>query len=268
MEISSIASRFGKFFSDNSPTILTAAAVTGTITTAILAGRASFKAVELIREDAEQFDLEERISEMPRYINKTDELRDQFLLTWRLYIPAVATGAATIACMVAANQIGTRRAAAMAAAYSLADKAFDEYREKVVEKLGEKKEQAARTEIAQQRVTQQPPAGHLEDAVLIGDTMSVLCCDLFTGRYFLSDMETMRRAMNDINYQVNNDYYASLTDFYNLIGLDPTSMSDDFGWNADKLLDLDFNTVLTPSGKPCLTINFRVVPTRGYHRLQ
>ena len=153
----------------------------------------------------------------------------------------------------------------MAAAYAIAERGFEEYREKIVEKLGERKEQAARDEIAQARVTKSPPP---DDMVLLEDGLSVLCCDLFTGRYFLSDMETLRRAMNTINYQVNNDYYASLTDFYDQIGLPKTTMSDDFGWNADKLLELDFSTAMTPSGKPCLTFDFRVMPIRGYNRLQ
>lgn len=257
MELSSIASRFGKFLTDNSPSILTAVAVTGTITTAVLAGRASFKAAELIQEDERI----EGVAGDPVY-----RFKERAQLTWKLYIPAVATGVATIACIVAANQIGNRRAAAMAAAYSLADKAFEEYKEKIVEKLGEKKEKAARTELAQEYVRDHPPT--IEDSILIGDTTSVLCCDLYTKRYLLSDMETIRRAANDINYQVNHDYYASLSDFYDRIGMEHTSMSDDVGWNADKLLDLEFDVVLTPSGKPCLTFDFTTAPIRGFHRLQ
>lgn len=267
MEIGNLASRVGKFLSDNSPTILTAAAVTGAVTTAVLAGRASFKAAELIRQDAED-SLDDPDYADGIFENEFERLRYNALLVGKLYIPAALSGAATVACIVAVNQIGNRRAAAMAAAYSLAEKGFDEYRAKVVEKLGEKKEKAARTEIAQQRVRDYGPPEELEDAVLIGDTKSVLCCDLFTGRYFLSDMETLRRAENDINYQVNHNYSASLSDFYDRIGLPHTSMSDDFGWNADKLLALDFHAVLTPSGKPCLTFDFHVLPIRGYSRLQ
>lgn len=263
MELNNIASRFGKFLSDNSPAILTGIAVAGTVTTAYLTGRATLKAAALIAEEEAQFDEEFEDANTRREI-----IVDRFLLCWKLYIPPVASGVATIACIIAVNQIGTRRAAALAAAYSLSEKAIEEYRAKVVEKIGEKKEKAYRTEIAQERITATPPESRLEDAVLIGDSMSVLCCDLFTGRYLLSDMETLRRASNDINFQVTHDYYASLSDFYDRIGLEHTSMSDDFGWNIDKLMELDFATVLTPSGKPCLTFNFTVAPIRGYHRLQ
>lgn len=259
MNFSQMTSRFGKILVNHSPSILTGFAVTGAMMTAVLAGRASFRVGKDVNAGHYEPLMEGEESEFY-------DIKGLVKTYWREYIPAAATGAATIACIIAANQIGNRRAAAMAVAYSLADKAFEEYKEKVVEKLGEKKERAARVEMAQERVNRNPP--NIDDAILIGDTMSVLCCDLFTGRYLLTDMETLRRAENDINFQVTHDYYASLSDFYDRIGLPRTSMSDDFGWNVDKMLELDFDTVLTPTGKPCLTFNFRVAPIRGYNRLQ
>ena len=259
MGLNDMMGRMGKFASDNAPAILTGLAVVGTLTTAYLTGKASFKAANLIR------------AEETMAIKSTGDAfyecnnRRKFELAWKFYIPAASSAVTTVAFIVAANRIGTRRAAAMAAAYAIAERGFEEYREKIVEKLGERKERAARDEIAQTRVTRNPPP---EDMVLLEDGLSVLCCDLFSGRYFMSDMETLRRAENDVNFQVNNDYYASLSDFYDAIGLPQTSMSGDVGWNSDKLLELEFATTLTPSGKPCLTFDFKVMPIRGYSRLQ
>lgn len=255
MNFSGFMRRAGKLVSDNSPAILTAVAVTGTLTTAYLTGKASFKAAEVIR--GEEWRQHKQLSGL--------DPKEKLELTWKLYLPAAGTAAATIACIIAANQIGTRRTAAVAAAYAISERAYEEYRHKVIEKIGDKKEQSYRDEIAQERIDRNPPP---EDMVLLEDGLSVLCCDQFTGRYFLSDMESLRRAQNTINYRVNNDYYASLSAFYELIGLEPTSMSDDFGWNADKLMELEFSTALTPSGKPCLTFDFKVAPIRGYNRLQ
>lgn len=250
MNLSRLAARAAQYANDNSPAILTALGVAGALTTAYLTGKATVKAMRIVQD--EEAEAQEIL-----------DLRTAFELTWQQYIPAAGSAAVTVACIIMANRVGSRRAAALAAAYAISERAFEQYKDKVVEKLGENKERRVRDEIAQDRVTRNPPVIDVWE-----ETGSVLCCDLFTGRYFLSDMESLRRAQNDINYQVNNSYYASLSDFYDLIGLSRTSMSDDFGWNSDKLLELDISTTLTPGGKPCLTFNFRVMPIRGYSRLQ
>jgi len=251
-----IAKTVEKFTIDNSPTILTVIGVTGTVTTAILTGRASFKAAELIAH--------EQTKENIRGHHQPLTTKDKMRLTWTLYIPAVGTGLLTCAATVGANQIGTRRAAAVAAAYTISERAFTEYKEKVVEKLGESKEQNIRDEVAQDRVTRNP-VGDRE--VIVTGGGDVLCYDAFTGRYFMSDMETLKKAQNDINYQIINQEYASLSDFYNKIGIAPTAYSDEVGWNNDKLLELKLTGTLSEDQKPCISIDFAVSPVRDYYKL-
>jgi hypothetical protein len=242
--------RAGKIVADNSPVLLTAVGVTGVITTAYLTGKASFKAAAILEEN--------------EIYSDPLEVKEKVQLTWKTYIPPALMGAATIAAIIAANRVGSRRAIALAAAYSLSEKAFEEYRSKIIEKIGEKKEREARDELAQDRVSRS--AGIRE--VIVTGNGSVLCYEAFTGRYFLSDMETLRKAENDINHQVIHDSFACLSDLYDLIGLSHTSFSDEVGWNMDKLLELQFSTTLSESGKPCVVVDFKVGPTRHYHRLQ
>ena len=257
MGFADILKKFEKVTTDNSPNILTAIGVTGTAVTAYLAGRASFKAAEVLAETEYYEDTEEKdILAL--------SLRDKVELTWKLYIPAAGSFVMTIACIIAANRIGTRRAAAMAAAYSLSEKAFEEYKKKVVDKMGENKEQAVRDEIAQDHIDQNPVKDREVIITGIGD---VLCYDAYSGRYFQSDVQSLRAAMNDVNQQVVNSYYASLTDFYDRIGLARTSISDDVGWNADKLLNLEFSTGMTEDKRPCIHVDFNVAPIRDYHRV-
>jgi hypothetical protein len=252
MVFEELTKRLGKFTADNSPAILTGIAVAGTITTAYLTGKASVKAAEILRDEAIRWDV------------PTRELKPKYVVeaVWKLYIPAVSSAALTVACIVGANQIGTRRATAMAAAYSLTERAYAEYKDKVVEKIGSNKERALRDEIQQDRVNNYPASREI-----IVSGLDVLCYDKFTGRYFSSDMETLKKAQNDTNYQVNNEYYASLTDFYNRIGLRPTGMSDEVGWNSDRLLELSFSSVISEDGRPCLAFEFVVVPVRGFYRV-
>lgn len=255
MDFSGLMRRATKFASDNSPAILTAVGVTTTLTAAYLTGKASFQAAEIIAKENRA----RRLHDEPEV-----DLREAVNMCWRLYLPPAGALVVSIGCIVTANHIGSKRTAALAAGFAITEKAFDEYRQKMVEKVGDKKERAYRTEIAQKHIDEEPPP---EDLVYVEGGRSELCCDLFTGRYFMSDVETIKQAENQINYRLVHDYYASLTDFYELIGLPKTSMSDDFGWNVDKMLEVDIGAVLTPSGRPCLTLDFRVAPIRGYSRL-
>ena len=255
MTLTEIAKRIEKLAADNSPAILTAIGVTGTLTTAYLAGRASFKAAEIIRE---------REEEDGHAVDPRIRLKHRTILTWKLYLPAAGTAVLTVTAIISANRIGSRRTAAMAAAYSLTEKAFEEYRQKIREKFGENKEREARDELAQDRVNENPVSSR---EVIITSGGEVLCYDQHSGRYFQSDMETLKKAQNDTNYQVLNDFYASLGDFYHRIGLPATSYSEEVGWNSDKMMELQFSTTLSEDGRPCLAIDFAVAPVRDYCRV-
>lgn len=261
MDFGLMMKRAEKLLVDNSPAIMTAIAVTGTVATAYLTGKASFKAAALIQDEYDRRIVEagsaNRVESFPDFREKAE-------LTWKLYIPAASTAVLTIACIITSNRVGNRRAAAMAAAYSFSEKAYRDYREKVVEKLGGKKEEALRDELAQERISNNPPSS--QEIIIAGG--DVLCRDEFSGRYFMSTVQTIKAAQNDVNHQINNSYYASVTDFYDKIGLPKTSVSDEMGWNSDRLLELRFSTTMSDDNRPCISIGFDTVPIRGYHRVQ
>jgi hypothetical protein len=257
VSVTEILKRVEKLAVDNSPAICTAIGVVGTITTAVLTGRAALKADDILYEATEE-----------RYTQTGDldyqpTLKEKVLLVWPVYIPPVTTGAVTITCIIAANRIGNRRAAALAAAYTLSERAFADYKDKVVEKIGEKKAIAVRDEVAQDKVRTTKKS----DREIIITGTDVLCLDSISGRYFVSNVEAIRKAVNDINFKIRNDNYASLSDFYNLIGLRNTSISDEMGWNLDVNFDVEFSTALTEDDKPCVVIMYRLQPIRGYSRL-
>lgn len=246
MSLSQVAKKFEKLLTDNSPVLLTSVGVAGTIATAVLTGKASFEAAQILNE-TEPLEPKEKVE-----------------LVWKLYIPPVIVGAGTVSAIVLANRIGTRRAAAMAAAYTISEKAYAEYREKVVEKLGEAKEQEVRDEIAQQRVNANPP----NNEVIIVDNGDVLFLESYTGRYFKSSMETVKKALNDTNYQMYSDMYASLGDFQQRIGLPRTSLSEEVGWTVEDKIEIEFSATLTEDQRPCIVMNYVVAPVRGYHRFR
>lgn len=240
------------FASKNSPAILTAIGVTGTITTAYLTGRASYLAYEMN---------DNRESVTGTNSDPKERFKERFENVWRLYIPPVVSGTLTVAAIVGANHVSGRRATAMATAYSITERAFSEYRDKVVEKVGDSKEREYRDEIAQDRVTRNPVD---DKSVIITDTGEVLCYDHFTGRYFKSSMESLRKAENEVNYLILHQGYASLSEFYQHLNLATTVLSDSVGWDTDQLLEIDISTTLSTDNRPCIAVNFNHLPIRGF----
>jgi hypothetical protein len=257
VNIGAIVKRAQKATADNAPTILTALGVTGLVTTAILTGRASFKAAEVMAVNHHKL-VDNEFEPLPTF----EKVKIVFPDIWKLYLPAVGMGLVTGACIISANHVSTRRAAVLASAYSIAQEGFQEYKTKVIEKLGESKEQEVRDEIAQDRVNKNPPA-----EVYVLNEAEVLVLDTHSGRYFKSTFETLKKAQNDTNYQILNSDYASLTDFWDRIGLAKTAESDEIGWNTDARLEVEYGSAITEDGKPCITIGFQTIPVRGYWSL-
>lgn len=237
-----------KLFQRNSPEILSAFGVVGIGATAYLTAKASFTAARMIDEEESANGTAE---------TSTERFKERTKLVWKLYIPAAISGGVSAFCIVNANHVSGKRIAAAASAYSMTERAFSDYREKVVEQIGKNKEQKIRDEIVQKKIEDTPP----KNVVVLGNG-HVLCCELYTGRYFKSDMETLKKAQNEINYKVNNELYVRLDEFYDLIGLEQTSMSTSFGWDSEKgHLELEFCPVFAEGGEPCLAFEYNYLKT-------
>jgi predicted ribosome-associated RNA-binding protein Tma20 len=96
----------------------------------------------------------------------------------------------------------------LAAAYGLSQKQLEEYKDKVAEKLGIKKQQDIQDSLAQDRVNNTP--GSTQILVVEGE---VLCFDQPTGRYFRSTMEGINRAVNATNAEITRHGYADANFF-------------------------------------------------------
>jgi Family of unknown function (DUF6353) len=243
---------------DNSPAILTGVGVGGTIATAYLTGRASFKAAELLEQEKPE------VEEDSIYLTPNLTLVQKVKIVWRLYIPPVGAGITTIASIIAANRISSKRMAALVVATGISERAFQEYKEKVLEKLGNRQEEKIRDELAQDRVRKHPVGSN---EVIVTGTGNVLCYDQHTGRYFESSVEDIKRAENKVNFQLVHHMNASASEFYDAIGLPPTSYTDSVGWNSENRIEVTFSTVMSSDDRPCIAIDFVRHPTMEYARL-
>lgn len=230
----------------NSPTVLTAIGVTGTIATAILAAKAGARSVVIL----------------DRY-DDSYSFRDELELVWKEFVPPVLVGSGTIAAIIMANRIGTRRTAAVTAAFAITERAYDEYKEKVVELHGENKERKVRESIAQDRIEEATK----DREIVPASDGKVLCLDAYSGRTFYSTVEDIKAAQNWVNYELLNNMHASLTDFYSRVGLSRIQWSDDVGWDCNRQLELDFTWGSTDDQKPCCVVTFHNPPFPDYYKL-
>lgn len=252
--------KFVKFFKDagnavskHSPEILVGIGITSMVGATILGVKYTPKALKLI-EAAEA--------------KKGEALtpKEKVKTCWKCYIPAATTGVVGVACIIGAHSVSARRSAAIATAYKLSETALAEYREKVIETIGEKKEQAVKDLVAKEKIEKNPVS---KNEVFITEKGNTLCYDSISGRYFKSDKEKIDKAVNTVNKRMLHNTYISLNEFYDEIGLPHNDVGDELGWNVDRdsLLDVYFSSHIADDGTPCLVMNYEVSPKYDYYKL-
>lgn len=252
----------------HSPEILMGIGITGMVTTTVMAVRATPKALMLIEVEKRRLNrelLEEAKKSGCEECNQITRLEpvDLIKATWKCYIPAGITGIVSIACLIGASSVNARRNAALATAYTLSETTLRDYQKKVIETIGEKKEQTVRDAVAKEHIERDPVENK---EVIFSGRGNTLCYDSISGRYFRSDMDAIKKAENELDARLRNEMYISLNEFYYEIGLEPLSViGDDLGWNIDSgYLDLGFSSQIATDGTPCLVIEYNPAPRYDY----
>lgn len=238
--------------SRHSPEILTGIGIAGMVTTTILAVKATPKAIKLIEAEKQA-----------KHVDALSPV-DTVKTVWKCYIPAAMTGVSSIACLIGSNAINAKRNAALTTVYTLSEMARNEYKEKVIETIGEKKERTIKEKVDAERIKKDPVS---KKEVIITEKGTTLCYDHVFGRYFKSDIDIINRAMNKINREIVINMYASLNDFYAELGLSPVEMGYELGWNIDDgTIEIEPSSQLADDGTPCLVIDYNIPPKYNYSR--
>lgn len=233
----------------HSPEILTGIGIAGMITTTIMAVRATPKALALIEDKKSELDTDE--------LTKVETVK----AAWSCYIPAAVVGSISVFCLIGASSTNLRRNAALATAYTLSESTLKEYQEKVVETIGEKKEQSIRDSVSKNKMVKNP----VREVIITENGGNTICYDVVSGRYFKSDRDKIAKVVNELNRQMRDEMYITLNDFYYELGLDGIKIGDMLGWSIDKgYIDLAFSSQLDANGTPCLVIDYQVAPIYDY----
>lgn len=180
-------------FDKHSPEILIGLGIASAITSTVLAVKATPKAMELLAE-AEKENINKQTKEgVPGPEVKNGLPAVQVVKTvWKCYIPAAISGAASVAFLLGSNSVHARRNAAIATAYKLSETALTDYKKEVIETIGEEKAKLIQDKVAQKHVDEHPVSNN---QVIIAGSGKQLCYDGISGRYFESDIQTIRAAV-------------------------------------------------------------------------
>lgn len=239
--------------SRHSPEILMGIGITGMITTTVFAVKATPKALLLMEDRKEELEVDKLT---PVEVVKA---------TWKCYIPAVVTGGVSVACLISSNSVNAKRNAALATAYKLSETAFAEYRDKVVETIGDKKEKVVKDKISEEKIKENPVS---KTEVIITGKGQTLFFEPLSSRYFYSNLDLIKRAENKLNKDIVTSAFddgVSVNDFYTEIGLPTTATGDNLGWKLGYMIDIYPSAQMCDEGtehegEPCIVLNYTNPP--------
>lgn len=209
MAIEYITSGISRFFHKHGGTILTCLSAIGVAGTAYLSGRATIKA----KEELETLD-------------KDAPLKEKIRTVAPIYIPTAAVGAATILCMFGANGFNRKQQASMLAAGALMEKTYKKYRDKAEELLGDDINKFF--------------ADEAKDTIPLDKEERLFYYNYYEdgeqpeyGSYFPLTAEKVLKAEMELNRLFILRSYATINDFFKLLGLKSVEGGDNLGWSED-----------------------------------
>ena len=231
----------GLYIRKYSPVALSCVASVGVIVTAVVAVKSTPKALVLIHTDSKK----NHGGDPYAYTKK-----EAVLSAWKCYIPAVAFGASTIACIMGANALNKRQQAALTSAYALVQNSYKEYKDKLKELYGEETHNAIVNSIVAEKCNEisiSSPSFISNSSLDFGEGMEPEITrtfyDSFSQRYFESTIEKVIQAEYHLNRNFMFAGVIPLNDFYEFLGLERTDFGDKVGWSSvnGDIYWIDFN---------------------------
>lgn len=237
------------FLKKHASTILTITGAAGVVVTSVLAVKATPKAMMLIEKAKEE---------------KKEDLTvlETVKVAWKPYIPAVISGASTIACIFSANYLSIKSQASIMSAYALLDNAYKEYRSNVDELYGEKADVTVKREMIKSR---------LQDIKV--EEGKELFFDFQSMQVYQSTLDEVIRVGEEFKKNFKNRGYAFLNEYYYMLGIPLVQYGYQLGWddliedcNPYNCFDLDFEyeEIKITDGPKCWVVTMTLPPSFDY----
>ncbi len=240
----------------NSPTLLFGAGVVSMVGSTVLACRATLKLEETldkIEASKHQADMVKELvdsGEVPADTTYTDKEYKSDLVTIgvrgvgaivKLYGPSVVLGGVGVLCLTKSHQILMERNAALTAAYVAVDRAFRNYRERVVDRFGEDTDRELRYDYEEVDIVDEetgkvvstvraPNGDHNMYARWFDETNRNWNSPPFDENNWLF-LRTQQQWAND---RLRARGHMFLNEVYDMLGLDHTTAGAIVGWVYDR----------------------------------
>ena len=247
-------SRLGLKLKKHSPEILMVTGTIGVVTSAVMACKATLKVNDILEETKQDIDKINGVLENEEYADKyseEDSKRDLLIVyaqtgikLAKLYAPSVILGTLSLGAMITSNNILRKRNVALAAAYTVLDKGFKDYRSNVIERFGEKIDKELKHNIKAKTfetvtVDENGKEKKTKEEVDICDEISDFARFFDEGsRYFTKDPEYnlmfLKNQERYANDKLKAKGYLFLNDVYRMLDIPETKAGQIVGWIYDE----------------------------------
>lgn len=251
--------RAGLTLRKHSPEIMVVAGVAGVVTSAVMACKATTKVNDLLQEAKENIDAIHAVAEKPENADKYSEedTKKALAITYaktgvelvKLYGPAVVLGTASIACILAGHNITRKRNAALAAAYTVVDRGFKDYRNRVIERFGEEMDRELKYNLKAKEIEEVTVN---EDGSESVETKTVNAVEAYDPNNYSVyariyddgckgwdkdpefNLMFLKQCQNTANEILKSRGHIFLNDVYEMLGFPKTKAGQVVGWVYDK----------------------------------
>lgn len=228
----------------HSPTIMFGAGVVGVVATVVMASKATLKLDEILEETDVNLSNAKSLHASGRD-DYSDEVykKDVAIIhvksavqIAKLYGPAFVVGVASIGALTGAHVTLNRRNASLVAAYAAVDKAFKEYRARVLEEVGPEKERELRHGVTTREIFSEGENGEPLVKTVKEPSGASMYAKFFdeTNQNFEPSGEHniffLKAQQNYLNDQLKRRGYVLLNDAYDALGMDRTPAGCVVGW--------------------------------------
>ena len=158
--VSKVTGRTGLKVKKYSPEILVGVGIVGMVATTVLACKSTIKAVDIIDETKETLEKINTVHENNLENYTEEDYRKDMAITYiqtgvkllKVYWMPITTGVVSIGCIFGSTRILRARNIAIGAAYKTLQKAFDDYRNRVINEFGKEKDEKFRYGIEEKTI--------------------------------------------------------------------------------------------------------------------
>lgn len=240
----------------NDTKIMTGIGVAGMVGAVVATGFATVKAVRAVDAEKER-----------QGVDKLD-FKSTFKVTWKYYLGPVAmvigSGTSIICSDIKDNTIK----AGLASTLAFNESWIKEYKEEVINKIGEKKEEEIHHKVLEKRIEKAEPPADPRNCIVVGGE-DVWCVEPMSNHTFKTGYNTIKAIVNDANYQMTygNEPYLSYGEFMSNFGVNLGEYGESIGWSAEEKIDIAFDPSFNVNGMPAITFRYTIPPHSNYKKL-